>query len=84
MESIRKRATANANARRRENHAALIARLTTLPATMTTADLLAYIDGRYPGRPSSFFNRLRRHKLMLYDADAGVWVNQCVPEREQS
>jgi hypothetical protein len=29
-------------------------------------------------------NKLRRHRLMSYDAAAGVWVNHCVPEREQS
>jgi hypothetical protein len=84
MEDIRKRASARAAQVRRDNHAALIARLATLPATLTTDDLLAYIDGKYPGKPSSFFNRLRRHRLMSYDAAAGVWVNHCVPEREQS
>jgi hypothetical protein len=84
MEDIRKRASARAAQVRHDNHAALIARLSTLPATLTTADLLAFIEGKYLGKPSSFFNRLRRHRLMSYDAAAGAWVNHCVPEREQS
>ena len=79
METIRQRASARAAQVRRENHAALIARLGALPATMTTDDLLAFIEGKYPGKPSSFFNRLRRHRLMTYDAAAGVWVNHCLP-----
>lgn len=79
METIRKRAVANAAQARRDNHAALISRLASMPATMTTDELKAYIDGKYPGRPSSFFDRLRRHRLMLYNADAGVWVNLCRP-----
>lgn len=77
MEEIRQRATAKAAARRHANHAALIARLADLPAAMTTDQVLAYIDGRYRGKPKSFFNRLRRHGLMAYDYHADVWVNHC-------
>lgn len=79
MEGIRQRAVARAAQVRRENHAALIARLATLPATLTTDELRAYIDGKYAGRPSSFFDRLRRHRLMTYDVIAGHWVNHCIP-----
>jgi cell division protein ZapA (FtsZ GTPase activity inhibitor) len=81
MEGIRQRAIARAAEVRRENHAALIARLATLPATLTTDELKAYIEGKYKGRPTSFFDRLRRHRLMTYDVVAGHWVNHCVPER---
>ena len=84
MEGIRQRAVARAAEVRRENHAALISRLATLPATLTTDELKAYIEGKYKGRPTSFFDRLRRHNLMTYDVVAGHWVNHCAPEREQS
>ena len=79
MEQIRQRATTRAAQVRRDNHAALIAKLATLPGTLTTAELLAFLDGKYPWRPSSFFNRLRRHRLMTYDAVADHWVNNCRP-----
>ena len=68
-------------------HAALIARLATLPATLTKEELLAFLDGKYTGTYESFCHRLRRHKLMTYDpflGEFGAWVNHCVPEREQS
>jgi cell division protein ZapA (FtsZ GTPase activity inhibitor) len=84
MEGIRQRAVARAAQVRHDNHAALISRLATLPATLTTDELKAYIDGKYKGRPTSFFDRLRRHRLMTYDVVAGHWVNHCFPEREQS
>jgi len=77
MEDIRQRATAKAASRRHANHAALVARLADLPAAMTTDQVLAYIDGKYRGKPKSFFNRLRRHGLMAYDYRAEVWVNHC-------
>ena len=44
MENIRQRAVARAAQVRRENHAALISRLATLPATLTKEELLA----KYP------------------------------------
>ena len=77
MEQIRQRATAKAAAQRHANHADLVARLADLPAAMTTDQVLAYIDGRYRGKPGSFFNRLRRHGLMTWDYHADVWVNHC-------
>jgi len=77
MEQIRQRATAKAAAQRHANHAALVARLSDLPAAMTTDQVLAYIDGRYRGKPGSFFNRLRRHGLMTWDYKADLWVNHC-------
>lgn len=77
MEQIRQRATAKAAAQRHANHAALVARLSDLPAALTTDQVLAYIDGLYRGKPGSFFNRLRRHDLMAYDYKADVWVNHC-------
>lgn len=77
MEQIRQRATAKAAAQRHANHAALVARLADLPAAMTTDQVLAYIDGKYRGKPGSFFNRLRRHGLMTWDYHADVWVNHC-------
>ena len=82
METIRQRAVANAATKRRDNHAALIARLSHLPATMTSDALIAYITGKYSGKPSSFFDRLRRHRLMTYNATDGVWVNLCRPTPE--
>jgi hypothetical protein len=87
MEGIRQRAVARAAQVRRDNHAALIARLATLPATLTKEELLAFLDGKYTGTYESFCHRLRRHKLMTYDpfkGEFGAWVNHCVPEREQS
>ena len=87
MEGIRKRAVARAAQVRRENHAALISRLATLPATLTKEELLAFLDGKYSGTYESFCGRLRRHKLMTYDpflGEFGAWVNHCVTEREQS
>jgi cell division protein ZapA (FtsZ GTPase activity inhibitor) len=87
MEGIRQRAVARAAEVRRDNHAALISRLATLPATLTKDELLAFLDGKYAGSYESFCNRLRRHKLMTYDpflGEFGAWVNHCVPEREQS
>lgn len=77
MEAGRRKATAKAAAQRHANHEALVARLSDLPAAMTTDQVLAYIDGIYEGRPSSFFNRLRRHGLMTWDCHADVWVNHC-------
>jgi hypothetical protein len=77
MEAARRKATAKAAAQRHANHAALVARLSDLPAAMTTDQVLAYIDGIYRGNPKSFFNRLRRHDLMAYDYKADVWVNHC-------
>lgn len=77
MEQIRQRATAKAAAQRHANHAALVARLSDLPAAMTTDQVLAYIDGIYRGKPGSFFNRLRRHGLMTWDYRADIWVNHC-------
>ena len=77
MEQIRQRATAKAAAQRHANHAALVARLADLPAALTTDQVLAYIDGRYRGKPGSFFNRVRRHGLMTWDYRADVWVNHC-------
>ena len=77
MEQIRQRATAKAAAQRHANHAALVARLSDLPAAMTTYQVLAYIDGIYRGKPGSFFNRLRRHGLMSWDCRADIWVNHC-------
>lgn len=77
MEQIRQRATAKAAAQRHANHAALVARLSDLPAALTTDQVLAFIDGIYRGKPKSFFNRLRRHGLMAYDYQADVWVNHC-------
>jgi hypothetical protein len=87
MEGIRQRAVARAAQVRRDNHAALISRLATLPATLTKEELLAFLDGKYSGTYESFCHRLRRHKLMTYDpflGELGAWVNHCVPEREQS
>lgn len=77
MEGIRRRAIAQAAAQRHANHADLVARLSDLPASLTTDQVLAYIDGRYRGNPKSFFNRLRRHGLMAYDPVADAWVNHC-------
>ena len=77
MEAARRKATAKAAAQRHANHAALVARLSDLPAALTTDQVLAYIDGIYRGNPKSFFNRLRRHDLMAYDYKADVWVNNC-------
>ena len=77
MEAARRKATAKAAAQRHANHAALVARLSDLPASLTTDQVLAYIDGIYRGNPKSFFNRLRRHDLMAYDYKADVWVNHC-------
>lgn len=77
MEAARRKATAKAAAQRHANHADLVARLSDLPAAMTTDQVLAYIDGIYRGKPGSFFNRLRRHDLMAYDYKADVWVNHC-------
>ena len=77
MEAGRQRATAKAAAKRHAKHARLVARLSDLPAAMTTDQVLAYIDGRYRGKAKSFFNRLRRHELMAYDYKADVWVNHC-------
>jgi hypothetical protein len=87
MEGIRQRAVARAAEIRRENNAALIARLATLPATLTKEELLAFIDDKYSGTYNSFCNRLRKHGMMTYDpflGEFGAWVNHCVPEREQS
>ncbi len=77
MEAARRKATTKAAAQRHANHAALVARLSDLPAALTTDQVLAYIDGIYRGNPKSFFNRLRRHDLMAYDYRADVWVNHC-------
>lgn len=77
MEAARRKATAKAAAKRHANHAALVARLSDLPAALTTDQVLAYIDGIYRGKAKSFFNRLRRHDLMAYDYQADVWVNHC-------
>lgn len=77
MEAARRKATAKAAAQRHANHAALVARLSDLPAALTTDQVLAYIDGIYRGKAKSFFNRLRRHDLMAYDYKADVWVNHC-------
>jgi hypothetical protein len=77
MERGRRKATAKATAQRHANHAALVARLSDLPAAMTSDQVLAYIDGIYRGKPGSFFNRLRRHGLMTWDPLADVWVNHC-------
>jgi hypothetical protein len=77
MEAGRRRATAKAAAIRHANHAALVARLSDLPATLTTDQVLAYITDIYRGKPGSFFNRLRRHGLMTWDYKADVWVNHC-------
>ena len=77
MEAARRKATAKAAAQRHANHAALVARLSDLPAALTTDQVLAYIDGIYRGKAGSFFNRLRRHGLMTWDYKADVWVNHC-------
>lgn len=77
MERGRRKATAAATAQRHANHAALVARLSDLPAALTTDQVLAFIDGIYRGKPGSFFNRLRRHGLMTWDYRADVWVNHC-------
>ncbi|MEY4403626.1 MAG: hypothetical protein RIR91_1661 [Verrucomicrobiota bacterium] len=85
MEAIRVRATNAAAAKKQRRIQNLIAALSTLPAAMTTDELRdAVTKSNYRGKFHSMTNRLRRHGLMLYDAAAGVWVNQCVPEREQS
>jgi two-component sensor histidine kinase len=87
MEGIRQRAVARAAQVRRENNAALISRLATLPAEVSTDELRAFIDGKYPGTYNSFCNRLRKHGMMTFDpfkGEFGVWVNHCLPEREQS
>jgi hypothetical protein len=87
MEGIRQRAVAKAAQVRRDNHAALISRLATLPATLTKKEMLAFLDGKYSGTYNSFCNRLRKHGMMTYDpfkGEFGAWVNHCVPEREQS
>ena len=54
MEAARRKATAKAAAQRHANHAALVARLSDLPAALTTDQVLAYIDGNYRGRPRDF------------------------------
>lgn len=77
MERARRKATAKAAAKRHANHAALIARLSDLPATLTTDKLRTFIAAKYRGEPKSFFNRLRRHGLMAYDPVADAWVNHC-------
>ena len=77
MEAARQRATAKAAAQRHANHAALIVRLSDLPAAMTTDELRTFIAAKYRGEPKSFFNRLRRHGLMTWDHVADVWVNHC-------
>lgn len=77
MERARLKATAKAAAQRHANHAALIARLSDLPATLTTDELRTFIAAKYRGEPKSFFNRLRRHGLMAYDPVADAWLNHC-------
>ena len=77
MEAGRQRATAKAAAQRHANHAALVARLSDLPAVLTTDQLLVYVASKYRGKPGSFFNRLRRHGLMTWDYKADLWVNHC-------
>ncbi len=77
MEAARQSATAKAAAKRHAKHARLVARLSDLPAAMTTDQLLAYASSKYRGKPGSFFNRLRRHGLMTWDYKADVWVNHC-------
>ena len=84
MEAARRKATAKAAANRHANHAALVARLADLPATLTTEELQAFIVEKYRGVPKSFLNRLRRHNLMAYDPVQDRWVNHCITEREQS
>ena len=87
MEGIRQRAVARAAQVRRDNHAALIARLATLPATLTKEELLAFLDGKYAGTYESFCGRLRRHKLMTYDpflGEFGAWVNHCVDKGDDA
>jgi len=77
MEAGRRKATAKAAEVRHRKHSGLVAFLSDLPATMTTAQVLARIDGVYEKKPGSFFNRLRRHGLMTWDYKADVWVNHC-------
>ena len=77
MEAGRQRATAKAAAMRHAKHARLVARLSDLPAALTTDQLLVYVASKYRGKPGSFFNRLRRHALMTWDYKADVWVNHC-------
>jgi hypothetical protein len=77
MEAGRQRATAKAAVLRHAKHARLVARLSDLPAALTTDQLLVYVESKYRGKPGSFFNRLRRHGLMTWDYKADVWVNHC-------
>lgn len=80
MEGIRQRAIARAAEVRRENNAALVARLALLPAEISTPDLKAYIAGKYKGTFNSFCNRVRKHGMMTYDpfrGEYGMWVNLC-------
>jgi len=85
MEAIRVRATQSAANAKARNLQRLIHTLGACPATLTTDDLRAMVtNSNYKGTFHSMTNKLRRHRLMSYDAAAAVWVNHCVPEREQS
>ena len=76
MEAGRRKATIAARAKRQRTHEQLVDWLSGLPATMTTDQIVARISF-YKHRPSSFFNRVRRHGLLSWDYATDTWVNHC-------
>lgn len=85
MEAFRSKATAKAAEKKHAKHLSLVNLLATWPETMTTEDLQLMAQSVIPADMNvrSFYNRLRRHDLVRFDAASMRWLNLCRFNREQ-
>ena len=81
MEAIRRRAVNKAKAIKDEKRQNLMRRLSELPDKMTTDELMVLIGDEYCQfkhvKKPAFFQQIRRHTLLSYDALTGYWINNC-------
>ena len=81
MEAIRCRAVNRAKAIKDEKRQKLKGYLSELPDKVTTDELMALIGDEYcqarKVKKMSFFQHIRNHSLLSYDALTGYWINNC-------
>ena len=78
MERCRVRATKAAQAIRHDKHRRLVQLLSALPESVTAEQIRQHVEPYYQGYSMrSMFNRIRRHGLLTFDANTGLWNNCC-------
>jgi hypothetical protein len=78
MERCRARATKAAQAKRHAKHKDLIGLLSELPEIVSTEQIAEAVKPYYrKHRMASMFNRIRRHRLMVFDPGVEGWRNLC-------